>query len=87
VDDVVRAIFLEDSACYWAPGTPVEYEGSRCLALLEPWKLSGNQKALFRVGIVYLDFHSTNFFISGFALCFDIIVMPEQEGGCIVYTV
>ena len=83
----MRAIFFADSAAYWLPGTPVEYEGSRRLALFKPRKPTGNQKALYRVGIVSMDFHSTKYFVSGFALCFDIIVMPEQGDGFIVYTV
>jgi len=70
-----------------SPGTPMEYEGSRRLALFKPRKPTGNQKALYRVGIVSLDFHSAKYFVSGFALCFDIIVMSEHGDGCIVYTV
>jgi hypothetical protein len=42
----------------------------------------GNQPEIKRLFIesefVSLDFHSTKYFVSGFALCFDIIVMPEQ---------
>jgi hypothetical protein len=49
----------------------------------------GNQSEIkrlfFRVEIVSLDFHSTKYFISGFALCFDIIVMPEDGEVCILY--
>ncbi len=76
---LVRAIFLGPPVRLWSRKV------SRCFALLKPRKLIGKQKALFRVGIVSLDFHSTKYFMSGFALCFDIIVMPEQ-GDCCIFT-
>jgi hypothetical protein len=51
----------------------------------------GNQPEIKRLFIesefVSLDFHSAKYFVSGFALCFDIIVMSEHGDGCIVYTV
>jgi hypothetical protein len=70
--------FLQTPLPVDSPGAPMEYEGSRRLALFKPRKPTGNQKALYRVEFVSWDFHSTKYFVSGFALCFDIIVMPEQ---------
>lgn len=73
VDDVASAIFFADSFAYWLPGTSAEYEGSCRLALLKPRKPIGN-------------FYSTKYLICGFSVCFDIIIMPELEAVCIVYT-
>ena len=73
LDDVASAIFFADSFAYWLPGASAEYVGSSRLALLKPRKPIGN-------------FYSRKYLICGFSVCFDIIIMPELEAVCIVYT-
>jgi hypothetical protein len=83
----LRAVFLRIPPPI---GSPVRL-GSKRVAAAWVYSSLGNQSEIrrlfIRVEIVSLDFHSTKYFISGFAVCFDIFVMPEHGGVCIVYTV
>jgi hypothetical protein len=80
----LRAIYFADSAAYWLPGTPVEQKVAAAWVYSSLGNRSEIRRLFIRVEIISLDFHSTKYFISGFGVCFDIIVMPEYDRACIV---